>query len=99
MNGAVHNTGSWWSISSGNSSTGCLVLIDDNIYSGEKGSPYSNGQFNWPIPREYKADDGIPHEFTTANHNQVADSAGKCTIQKHGAGPFSKNASDPDSSW
>jgi len=99
LNGLVHPTGSWWNISSGNIGTGCRVLIDDEIYSGEKGPPYSQGQFDWPIPREYRADDGVPHEFTTANHNQVADSAGKCTIQKHGTYPLSKNASDPSSMW
>jgi len=69
------------------------------LYSGEKGAPYSVGEFNWPIPREYKADDGVAHSFTTANHNQVADATGKCTIQKHGAGPFSKDASELSSSW
>lgn len=98
LNGIVHPTGSWWSISSGNSSTGCRVLVDDEVYS-EKGPPYSNGQFDWPIPREYKADDGVAHAFTIANHNQVADPTGKCTIQKKGAGPFSKNANDPTSNW
>ncbi len=99
INGDVHEVGSWWPVSTGNSSTGCRVLTDDQIYSGSKSSPYSNGEFNWPIPREYKADDGVPHQFTTATHNQVADANGKCTIQKHGAGPFSKNAADATSSW
>jgi hypothetical protein len=99
LNGKGHDTGSWWPVSTGNSATGCRVLVDDRVYSGAKGSPYSDGQFDWPIPREYEADDGVPHQIRIANHNQVADSAGKCTIQKEGAGPFSKNAGDPTSSW
>jgi hypothetical protein len=37
--------------------------------------------------------------FTTANHHETADATGRGTIEKAGAGPFSKNASDPTSSF
>lgn len=97
-NGDVHRLGSWFPVSTGNSVRGCRVLVDDQIYTEAYGS-YAIGQFDWPIPRTYKADDGVPHDFTIALHRQVSDSAGKCTIQKHGSAPYSKNAADPTSSW
>ena len=82
-----------------NSQEGCWVATQDQIYSGEKGTPYSDGEFDWPVPHQYCGDDGVPHQIVVTHHNQVADPAGKCTIQKQGAGPVSANASDPSSDW
>ena len=99
LNGKPHDVGDWCNINPGNISTGCPVEFEDKVYSEDKGPPYSPGQFVWPIPWEYRTDDGVAHQLVIANHNQVADEAGKCTIQKNGAGPFSKNADDATSSW
>jgi hypothetical protein len=94
-----HPQGSWVSIGSGDRTKGCRVLGDDQVWSGAKPGPYSVGSFTWNIPCNYKANDGVSHEFTTSAQNWVSDEAGKCTIQKNGTGPVSKNANDPTSSW
>ena len=98
-NNLPHPQGSWFLFGSGNITNGCRVIGDDQVWSGEKPSPYSIGSFTWNIPWSYKADDGVDHSFTIATHNNVSDNAGKCTIQKKGAGPFSKNATDVTSNW
>ncbi len=97
-NGLVHPVGSTFSVFGGSATTGCQINCTDEVYS-EGPPPYSVGQFNWPIPHEYKASDGVFHLVAVANHNAVADSAGKCTIEKKGAGPVWANAADPTSSW
>jgi hypothetical protein len=101
LNGWPHSAGTWNGVDDGNIDTGCKEdYPQDEIWSGAKGPPYSTGDFTWPIPIEYKADDGVVHTLT-ASQNQYweADVNGKCTISKYGAGPFPKNASDPTSGW
>ena len=100
-NGQVHPAGGWNGVTDGNINTGCKEdYPEDEIWSGQPGPPYSIGDFVWPIPVEYKADDGVVHTLTSnQNHHEQADTSGKCTISKYGTGPFSKNASDPSSSW
>jgi outer membrane protein OmpA-like peptidoglycan-associated protein len=99
LNGRVHATGSWFTVGPGNIATGCLVNTVDTVFTGAKGPPYSVGFFLWPIERQYRVGTGAPVTFTIANHIQWVDAAGKATITKHGAGPFSRNAADPTSTY
>jgi hypothetical protein len=73
--------------------------VIDTIDTGDKGPPFSVGEFTWPIPREYRVNGGPATQYTVVTHHQTADAAGKATIEKGGAGPFSKNANDPTSSY
>jgi hypothetical protein len=99
QNGDVHPVGIWVSVGSGNSTTGCRVLGEDQVQSAPKGPPYSVGDFNWPIPWEYRVAAGSATQCYTANHHKYADATGKCCIEKAGAGPFCKNAADPTSGY
>ena len=100
FNGDPHATGSWNGVDDGDINNGCKEDYPQDEIWTEQGPPYSIGDFVWPIPVEYKADDGVVHTLTAnQNHHEEADANGKCTISKYGAGPFSKNASDPNSSW
>jgi hypothetical protein len=79
---------------------GCEVLNTiDQVDTGDGPPPFSNGDFLWPIPWQYQAPGGALTTFMTANHHQTADATGTATISKAGAGPFSKNASDPTTSY
>ena len=96
-NGRIHaTTSSPVTIGSCNVTTGCRVNGTDTVDTGDDGPPFSAGDFLWAIPWRYHVGSSIT-AFTTANHHQTADAAGKTTIEKAGAGPFSKNASDPTS--
>ncbi len=94
-NGAVHPPGGVFAVTGCNIVTGCKAF-DDFIFSGDWSPPFANGNFNWPIPWRYVVN-GSPVQFFTANHHMTSDAAGNATIEKAGAGPFTKNASDPTS--
>jgi hypothetical protein len=79
---------------------GCQVLSAvDTVDTGDDPPPFSSGDFVWPIPWQYQAPGGALTTFTTANHHSTAAATGTATISKAGAGPFSKNASDPTTSY
>lgn len=99
LNGRIHTTGSFFAVGPGNSTTGSQILVIDTIDTGDTSPPFSIGDFRWPIPREYRVNGGIPTQYTVITHHQFADSNGKATIEKGGAGPFSRNANDPTSSY
>ena len=99
LNGLVHATGSDISVASCSSTTGCKVQGVDEVDTGDNGPPFSVGSFLWPIPWEFRLPGKTYSAFTTANHSQAADAAGKASIGKAGAGPFSKNAADPSSTF
>jgi len=61
--------------------------------------PFSVGDFLWAIPWQFKVGSGALTTFTTLNHHSTADATGKATIEKGGAGRYSKNASDPTSTY
>ena len=50
-------------------------------------------------PWSYMAPDGVAKRFTTVTHHQHTDASGRTIIEKAGAGPFSKNANDPTSTY
>ena len=70
-----------------------------NPVTGDYGPTFSDGDFHWPIPREWKIGSKSTKQYTTLTHHQTADSAGNASIEKGGAGPFRKNAADPNSSY
>jgi hypothetical protein len=99
FNGIPHSaTATPIAIGNCNITTGCLGGTD-TVDTNDKGPPFSVGDFLWAIPWQYKVTGGTLKNFTVANHHQMADAAGKATIEKAGAGPFSKNANDPPSSY
>jgi len=71
----------------------------DTVSTGIKHAPYAEGTFDWPIPWEYK-EGGSPWEpFTIANHAEVSDGTGRASIEKKGAGPFTKDLDAPTSGY
>ncbi len=71
----------------------------DQVDSLDNPPPFSVGDFLWQIPWQYKTSTGPLTNFTTANHHETADANGRGTIEKAGAGPFAKNASDPTTTY
>lgn len=100
-NGKQHQTGSWMSIGPGNINTGCRVYTIDAVRSGTLGPPYSAGDFIWQIPWEFRVgSSGSPvYSFFRNHHAYSLDASGTAYIEKAGAGPFSKKASDPTSGF
>jgi len=99
FNGKQHPDGFLISVGSCNSTTGCKVSTQDTVDTGDLGPPFSVGDFLWPIPWQYSVGTGSQTQFTMANQHHFADATGKASAEKAGAGPFSKNASDPTSSF
>ncbi len=100
LNGEVHEpTSPTLSIANCDSVIGCEIIGADEVDSGDNPPPFSTGDFLWPVPWQYQAPGGSLTTFTTANHHMTADQNGNGTISKAGAGPYSKNASDPTTSY
>lgn len=97
--GMVHPVGALVSVGAGNATSGCQVNGVDTIFSGQLGPPFSVGDFLWAIPWEFSVGGSARRAFTTANHHATADAVGTATIAKKGAGPFSKAAGDPTSTF
>lgn len=102
-NNTTHPTGSWLPVANCALSTGCLIQAVDTVYNeypqNYGGTTWGVGDFQWNIPREWRVGTGSATQYTTLLHHFVSDSTGKGTISKDGAGPFSKNASDPTSTY
>jgi hypothetical protein len=111
-NGRAHPvTGGPVSISGCNTSTGCVVNGTDTIecapigpYPSPPPTPaYCSGNFEWDIPWQYSTDNGTNWvSFTVAVHHHWADPApnlGWAHIEKKGAGPFTKHATDPTTQY
>jgi hypothetical protein len=112
LNGKVHApTATFVVIVGCNVTTGCHTSpgVVDTVDTGDcgplgcsDGGPahaFAAGDFKWPIPWQYQIGAGSKTQFTTATHHQTADAAGTATIEKAGAGPFSKMAGDPTSGY
>jgi len=78
---------------------GCQVLANDTVDTDDDPPPFSTGDFLWAIPWDYEAPGGALTQFIIVNHHQTASPDGTATIEKAGAGPFSKNASDPTTTY
>lgn len=99
-NGRIHaTTGSFPGFGSGNSTKGNKLVVNDTVDTGDDSAPFSVGVFDWPIPWEFKVGAGAVKQFTTATHHMSTDSSGAATITKKGAGPFTKQVSDPTTSF
>ena len=98
-NGLVHPVGGWRTVGNGNLTTGCPVNTTDTIDTGDDAAPFAIGNFLWAIPHEYENEAGAAVPYTIANHVMSATAAGAATIEKAGAGPFTKAANDPTTSY
>jgi hypothetical protein len=97
-----HGNPSWLPFGPGSSATGSQWLAVDHVFTGTLGPPppaYADGDFLWAIPWMFRVigTSATGTEFTTANHHATADPAGRATVAKKGAGPFSCVPSDPTS--
>jgi hypothetical protein len=92
INGLKHEFGLPNPVTGCNTRTGCKAFED--IVQTEDGPPFADGEFTWPIPWMYVIGTGTPSAFYTANHHQLSDATGKATIEKAGAGPFTKLSTD-----
>lgn len=101
-NGQVHPAGPLVAISNCNTQTGCTGAGDE-VGPDLWPPPFSTGDFVWQLPWQYQIPAGTLAVFTTATHHQTAAAQGAndglATIEKAGAGPFSKLASDPTSGF
>ena len=94
-NGVVHPEGSWFDVLRGNNTTGCQIDSLDSVRTADLPGPYSDGDFLWRIPWNYRVGtSGAAVQFTTADQHATADASGTATIQKIGSPVFSKAASD-----
>jgi hypothetical protein len=96
-NGMGHALGGWMAIGPGNSSKGCKISMQDDVFTGDLDPPFAAGDFKWNIGWEYQAGGAGATEFTKALHHGTSDKKGKATIEKKGGGPYSAKASDPTS--
>jgi hypothetical protein len=99
QNGVPHAVGAWVTVGPGDSGRGSKVNGVDTVDSGDNDPPFSKGDFQWNIPWEYRANGGPGTEFTRALHHDTISAKGDATIEKKGAGPFSKKANDPTSTF
>ncbi len=99
FDGYNHPIGSWFSVASGDISKGSLVNTVDTVSTGPFDETYSTGAFTWPIKRQFRVGTSAAETFTTANHIMSIDSTGKTTIEKHGAGPYTRELNDPSKSY
>lgn len=89
-------------IGSGNINTGCLVFGEDQVWTGirfGKNGVYGDGEVWWEIPWNYVTTSGMVVEFTIVKQYATSDEIGTATIEKGGAGPFKKLATEPESEW
>ena len=86
-----------WSISGGNSTTGCKVWMVDTVATASNPPPFAWGYRLWPIDWQYRVGTGSWVRFTVADQLQTVDSAGRATISKKGSTPVSRDAADPTS--
>ncbi len=93
----VHPQGLWHNVLNGNAGAGNKVNMIDQVHSGTLAPPYALGDFHWNIPWQYRVAGGTPVVFTHALHHATADATGRATIEKKDAGPFVKDAGDPNS--
>jgi hypothetical protein len=88
-----------------NITTGCKAFLDQ-VYTGAwPADPilgFYYGDFSWPIVWLYALNSDLDPafngqtQFTTATHYHESNNIGTASIQKKGAGPFSKVIGDPD---
>lgn len=85
----------------GDSTKGCKVLgLPDNVATrAPKNKKLEKGTstFEWNIPWMFSVGGAQPEEFTRALQKAEADEFGKASIEKKGAGPFSKELGEKDS--
>jgi len=92
-----HVKGPLVGVGPGNAETGCKVLTPDQVWGRLPPPPpaFDDGAFNWPIPWEFSTTGELGRvEFMTADQFMTADRKGTATIEKVGAGPFSRVPAD-----
>ena len=72
----------------------------DEVYSGPllPQPDYGVGDFNWPIPLQYRVGTGAAVYFTTFNQHATSDATGKCVMEK-GTVSESRVPADPTSTY
>jgi hypothetical protein len=99
-NGQVHPVGSVITLGPGNAATGSQLNGFDTVQTDTLPPPFAVGDFLWAIPWRFGVTGTAPSAvFTTANHHETADATGRATIEKKGAGPFSRVPADPTSTF
>ena len=95
----AHRQGSWVDIGAVVAGIGSKSTGTDTVASGAYPGPFSVGTFAWVIDVHFRVGNtDAGKKFTTMTHKEVVDANGKLTISKGGLS-FSKNASDPNSSY
>jgi hypothetical protein len=88
-------------IGSGNINTGSLVSREDGVWTGilRPNPTYGIGDVYWDIPWKYVTSSGNRGLIGIARQHATSDQVGTATIEKVGAGPYSRVPSDPTSDW
>lgn len=101
LNNEPHPAGDWNDVGDGNRANGCMDESVDEVWSGEIAPQpnYGVGDFNWPIPWQYRVGAGAPVTFgSTMNHHATSDATGKCVMEK-GTVSESRVPADPTSTY
>lgn len=91
-------TTNWLDVLDGNATDGCRVDSYDQCEMFNPDPNWADGDFNWPIPWQYRVDGGSPVQIIIANHHATSDSNGTAVLEKRG---LSKSTvpSDPSSGY
>jgi hypothetical protein len=94
-----HPVGPLNDVGRGDSTKGCEVLgpPDKVTIRAPKDKKLEQGHFEWNLPWMFSVAGGPLEEFTRALQTAEVDEFGKASIQKKGAGPFSKELGEKTS--
>ena len=103
-NGLSHcgtNGCTWISVGGGNNAVGSRVLGTDTADFPDQTRPFAVGSFSWPIPWLFRVTGtaGAGTQVIVATQASTADAVGTATISKADSGTFTKNATDPTSTF
>jgi hypothetical protein len=94
-----HPEGPLDNVGPGDSTKGCEVLgaPDKVAIRAPKNQKLEKGAFEWNIPWMFSVGGGPREKFTDALQKAEADEFGKASIEKKGAGPFSRELGEKTS--
>ena len=90
-----HGQNNFGAVSTGNITTGCQVVREDNARVGPEPPPVAAGSYTWSIPTQWIDTSGARHTFgNNQNHVGTFAADGSATIAKGGqtGGPVALNA-------
>jgi hypothetical protein len=97
-NGRQHPLGQWVYVVEGDEENPSASDALDEIRTDANNPPFSTGNFDWPIPWQFRVLGGGEKTFTTVTHHEEISATGKTTISKGGTS-ISRELNDPTSNF